>query len=167
MHILIVEDNADLAATIGAYCNNSGDIVDWAGDGLTGLHLAVANAYDALVLDLPLRALVRRARGTRDRPAVADWVFDPCTRIVRRGDRRFELTPTGLRILALLMRASPAVVRSATVERTIWGDDPPDREAALRSHIHPLRGIVDEPFPTKPLETMDGIGYRLAHDNAL
>ena len=57
MYILIVEDNDDLAANIGEYCEEQGDIVDYAGDGLTGLHLAAVNNYDVLVLDLSLPGL--------------------------------------------------------------------------------------------------------------
>jgi DNA-binding response OmpR family regulator len=226
MYILIVEDNDDLAANIGEYCEERGDIVDYAGDGLTGLHLAAVNGYDALVLDLSLpgmdglslcerlrldaannvpilmltardtlrdrltgfetgaddyvtkpfslpelhmrlKVLVRRAAGASDQLAVADLVFDTRTLIVRRAGRRLELTPTGLRMLELLMRASPAVVKTGTVERAIWGDDPPDSEAALRGHVHQLRGIIDKPFPAKLLKTVHGIGYRLADDEAL
>ena len=226
MYILIVEDNDDLAANIGEYCEEQGDIVDYAGDGLTGLHLAVVNSYDVLVLDLSLpgldglslcerlrldagnnvpilmltardtlrdrltgfetgaddyltkpfslqelhmrlKALVRRAAGATDHLVVSDLIFDLRTLIVRRGGRRLDLTPTGMRMLELLMRASPAVVRTATVERAIWGDDPPDSEAALRGHIHQLRGIIDKPFPSKLLKTVHGIGYRLADDESL
>ncbi|MES1949128.1 putative two-component response regulator [Salinisphaera sp. C84B14] len=226
MYILIVEDNDDLAANIGEYCEEQGDIVDYAGDGLTGLHLAAVNNYDVLVLDLSLpgldglslcerlrldagnnvpilmltardtlrdrltgfetgaddyltkpfslqelhmrlKALVRRAAGATDHLVVSDLIFDLRTLIVRRGGRRLTLTPTGMRMLELLMRASPAVVRTATVERAIWGDDPPDSEAALRGHIHQLRGIIDKPFPIKLLKTVHGIGYRLADDESL
>jgi len=52
--ILIIEDHKDLAATIGEYLEHSGFIVDYAMDGITGLHLAVTNNYDALVLDIML-----------------------------------------------------------------------------------------------------------------
>jgi DNA-binding response OmpR family regulator len=52
--ILIVEDHKELAATIGEYLEHSGFVVDYAMDGLTGLHLAVTNIYDALVLDVML-----------------------------------------------------------------------------------------------------------------
>lgn len=226
MNILLVEDNDDLAANIGEYCEERDDTVDYASDGLSGLHLAAVNHYDVLVLDLSLpgldglslcerlrrdagndvpilmltardtlddrllgfeigaddyvtkpfalqelymrlRALVRRSAGMTGRLAVADLVFDTRTLVVRRAGRRLELTSTGLRVLELLMRASPAVVRSASVERTIWGDDPPDSEAALRGHIYQLRSIIDKPFPGKLLKTVHGIGYRLADDDAL
>lgn len=52
--VLIIEDHKELAATIGEYLEHSGFIVDYAMDGLTGLHLAVTNNYDALVLDIML-----------------------------------------------------------------------------------------------------------------
>ncbi len=54
MRVLIIEDHADLAENIGDYLANRGDSVDFAGDGLTGLHLAVTEPYDAIVLDLML-----------------------------------------------------------------------------------------------------------------
>jgi len=54
MHILIIEDNPDIAANLGDYLEDRGHTVDFAGDGVTGLHLAVVNDFDAIVLDLQL-----------------------------------------------------------------------------------------------------------------
>lgn len=54
MHILIIEDNPDIAANIGDYLEEQGHTMDFAGDGVTGLHLAVVNDFDAIVLDLAL-----------------------------------------------------------------------------------------------------------------
>jgi DNA-binding response OmpR family regulator len=54
MRILIIEDNPDIAANIGDYLDDRGHIVDFAGDGVTGLHLAVVEDFDAIVLDLAL-----------------------------------------------------------------------------------------------------------------
>lgn len=54
MRILIVEDNRDLAANLGDYLSDRGHEVDYAYDGITGLHLAVVNNFDAMVLDLSL-----------------------------------------------------------------------------------------------------------------
>ena len=54
MHILIIEDNPDIAANIGDFLEERGHTVDFAGDGVTGLHLAVVNDFDAIVLDLAL-----------------------------------------------------------------------------------------------------------------
>jgi DNA-binding response OmpR family regulator len=54
MRVLIIEDNPDIAANLGDYLEDHGHTVDFAGDGITGLHLAVVNDFDAIVLDLAL-----------------------------------------------------------------------------------------------------------------
>ncbi len=54
MRILIIEDNPDIAANLGDYLDEQGHTVDFAGDGITGLHLAVVDDFDAIVLDLAL-----------------------------------------------------------------------------------------------------------------
>jgi DNA-binding response OmpR family regulator len=54
MRILVIEDNSDIAANIGDYLEDKGHVVDFAGDGVTGLHLAVVHDFDAIVLDLTL-----------------------------------------------------------------------------------------------------------------
>ena len=54
MRVLVIEDNNDIAANIGDYLEDRGHVVDFAGDGITGLHLAVVNDFDVIVLDLSL-----------------------------------------------------------------------------------------------------------------
>ena len=54
MRVLIIEDNPDIAANLGDYLEDRGHVVDFAGDGVTGLHLAVVGDFDAIVLDLAL-----------------------------------------------------------------------------------------------------------------
>jgi DNA-binding response OmpR family regulator len=54
MRVLIIEDNPDIAANLGDYLEDHGHMVDFAGDGITGLHLAVVNEFDSIVLDLAL-----------------------------------------------------------------------------------------------------------------
>lgn len=54
MRILVIEDNADIAANLGDYLEDRGHVVDFAADGITGLHLAIVNEFDAIVLDLNL-----------------------------------------------------------------------------------------------------------------
>ncbi len=57
MHLLLIEDHADLAANIGEYLQGQGHVMDYAADGLSGLHLAAVNRYDAVILDLSLPGL--------------------------------------------------------------------------------------------------------------
>lgn len=53
-NLLIIEDHTDIAEMLTSYFEGRGFTVDFAGDGLTGLHLAVTNHYDAIILDLML-----------------------------------------------------------------------------------------------------------------
>lgn len=67
LRLLIIEDHQDVAANIGDYLEEKGHVVDFAMDGITGLHLAVTHAFDLIVLDLMLPgmdgiALCRRFR---------------------------------------------------------------------------------------------------------
>jgi DNA-binding response OmpR family regulator len=57
MKILVIEDNTDIAANIVDYFEDKGHIVDYAADGITGLHFAVTNDFDVIILDLMLPGL--------------------------------------------------------------------------------------------------------------
>lgn len=225
MHVLIIEDNPDLAANVCDFLEAKGHSTDAAGDGLTGLHLAVTQNYDAIVLDvmLPgidgftlcrrlrrearratpilmltaldalddrvtglesgaddyvvkpfalrelearLKALARRARGEMADSVlrIADLEFDPASVRIQRGLRRIELPPIPLRLLETLMRATPRVVRRDELERVIWGDQPPDSDA-LRAHMHILRAALETPGEMPLIQTLRGIGYRIAAPN--
>ncbi len=51
MRLLVVEDNRNLMANLFEYFEARGHQLDAAPDGVTGLHLAVTQAFDAIVLD--------------------------------------------------------------------------------------------------------------------
>lgn len=51
LSILIIEDNAQLAANLYDYLEACGHTLDAAPDGVSGLHLASENDYDAILLD--------------------------------------------------------------------------------------------------------------------
>lgn len=68
LSILIIEDNAQLAANLYDYLEGCGHSLDAAPDGLSGLHLASSKDYDAILLDWNLPRLdgltvLRRLRG--------------------------------------------------------------------------------------------------------
>ena len=54
MNVLIIEDNQDIAESVYDYLEILGYTIDAAGDGVTGLHLAVTKDYDVVILDLGL-----------------------------------------------------------------------------------------------------------------
>lgn len=54
MRVLIIEDDLDIATNLYDYLEGRGHSVDFARDGVSGLHLAVSQPFDAIVLDLGL-----------------------------------------------------------------------------------------------------------------
>jgi len=54
IRLLIIEDNEALVASIYEYFEMAGVILDTAPNGIAGIHLALANDYDAIVLDIML-----------------------------------------------------------------------------------------------------------------
>jgi DNA-binding response OmpR family regulator len=77
MRVLIIEDNRDLASNMFDFLETKGHVVDAAGDGITGMHLALVNEYDVIVLDLMLPGmdgitLCRKLReeGGKDTPVL-------------------------------------------------------------------------------------------------
>jgi DNA-binding response OmpR family regulator len=54
MHLLLIEDHADIAANIAEFFAARGDSIEHAQTGESGLPLALSNPYDAIVLDLML-----------------------------------------------------------------------------------------------------------------
>ncbi len=224
LRILVVEDNADISENIGDYFEARGHILDFAMEGIGGLHLALTQDYDIIVLDIMLpgmdgltfcrklraeggnlipvlmltardtlddklegfdagaddylvkpfamkelnariEALVRRAeRIPRIHLQVADLELDIGIMKVKRAGHPISLNRACLKILTLLMQASPNVVARKDLEHALWGDMPPGSDA-LRSHIYALRRAIDKPFEEPLLETVHGVGYRLVgHD---
>ena len=115
-----------------------------------------------------IEAILRRSSGGKKRQLkVADLVYDLDTLDITRADQPLKLNPLTMKLLAILMQKSPAVVRREALEEALWGDDSPDSDS-LRSHIHQLRQVIDKPFATPLLHTLHGVGYRLADkDNDL
>jgi DNA-binding response OmpR family regulator len=54
LRVLIIEDDVDLSATLYDFLEAEGHILDAAADGVTGLHLAITQDYDVIVIDINL-----------------------------------------------------------------------------------------------------------------
>lgn len=54
LRILIIEDNIDIANNISDFLMPKGYVFDFALNGVHGLHLAISNNYDVIILDLML-----------------------------------------------------------------------------------------------------------------
>ena len=118
--------------------------------------------FELRELDLRLRALTRRTRAKENLRLlnVADLDFDLDTFTVQRAGQAVTLPMLSLKILELLMKRAPSVVRRREIEQAVWGDSPPDSDA-LRVHMHTLRSAIDPPGLPPLLHTLRGIGYQL------
>lgn len=116
-------------------------------------------------VEVRLRALARRASGERrhQKLQVGSLSFDTGSLELTRNGRDIRLPPIPLRILELLMRASPRVLSREEIERTVWGDAPPDSDA-LRAHLHVLRSGIEAEGESPMLRTLRGHGWQLFPD---
>ena len=57
------------------------------------------------------------------------------------------------------------VFTRSELETLVWGDTLPNSDT-LRSHMHILRRALVRPGHQDPIETVHGIGYRLATTDA-
>ena len=120
------------------------------------------NPFALSELAARIEAVLRRAQGGGRRALqVGDLNYDLDTLEVTREGRLLKLNPVGLKLLAVLMQKSPHVLRREVLEEALWGDDCPDSDS-LRSHVHQLRQVIDKPFAKPLLQTVHGVGYRLA-----
>ncbi len=220
MRILIIEDQPEILQNIADYLELKGYVVDCAYDGLGGLHLAVTQPFDLIILDLMLpgmdgvtlckklrqdariltpvimltardgvddklsgvragaddylvkpfslpelharvEAVLRRSQAHMENLLeVADLRYDMNTLEVTRGGKSIKLSPIGLKLLEVLMKRSPHVVKREALQDLLWGEDQPGSDS-LRSHIHLLRQAIDKPFGSPLLHTVHGIGFCL------
>lgn len=75
MKILLVEDEAKAGDYLRKGLTEAGFLVDWAQDGADGLHLALQESYDLIILDVMLPVfdgwyVLRELRKTRDTPVL-------------------------------------------------------------------------------------------------
>jgi DNA-binding response OmpR family regulator len=121
MRLLVVEDNRNLVANLFDYFEARGHTLDAAPDGITGLHLATTQQYDAVVLDWMLprmdgREVLRKLREehTADVPVIMltarDELPDKIAGFRAGADdyltKPFALPELEVRLEALLARAS-------------------------------------------------------------
>ena len=109
-----------------------------------------------------LRALLRRESSDKSvLLQIGDLVLDPATHKVKRQDDPIELTTREFALLEYLMRNADRLVTREMIETHIWNYDFVSGSNVIDVYIRRLRRKVDEPYETKLLETVRGLGYRI------
>ncbi|TXH73301.1 MAG: response regulator transcription factor [Thiothrix sp.] len=111
-----------------------------------------------------LQALVKRNRGqvVQKRLDLGDLSIDTSTQQVWRAEQEILVSPTGFKILRILMREAPAIVSREALQNEVWGTDIPDTDA-LRSHLYNLRKALNRPDQPELIHTIKGVGFKLAN----
>jgi two-component system OmpR family response regulator len=121
--------------------------------------------FSFAVLVARLRALVRR--GAPARPIdlrAGDLALNPATRRVVRGDQQISLTPREFGLLHYLLRHPGEVVSKSDILTNVWDRNYEGDENVVEVYVGYVRRKIDQPFGRAAIETVRGIGYRLAAD---
>ncbi len=112
-----------------------------------------------------LRALSRR--GEVERPSVlvvGDLRLDPASRQVWRGPVEIALSAKEFMLLETFMRRPGQVLSRFELIEHAWDFAYENRSNVIDVFVRRLRSKLDDPFATRSLETVRGVGYRLRTD---
>jgi two-component system OmpR family response regulator len=118
-------------------------------------------AFDELLARI--RALLRR--GTAERPAVLEVEglrLDPATHRVWALDEEVSLTPREFALLETFMRRPDQVLTRDQLLEQVWDLGSEQRSNVVDVYVRFLRSKLDGPYGRQTIETVRGVGYRLA-----
>lgn len=139
---------------------------DAVADRVKGLDLG---ADDYLVKPFSFAELLARVRNIMRRDStravgpiqVADLVLDPIRHCAERAETRLELSAKEFQLLELLMRHQGEVLSRTIIAERVWDVHFDFDSNVIDVAIRRLRRKVDQPFPSKLIHTVRGVGYVL------
>jgi two-component system copper resistance phosphate regulon response regulator CusR len=110
-----------------------------------------------------IRALLRRRSDVEQSVVrVGDLEMDLAARKVTRSGERINLTPKEFSLLEYLVRHHGTVVTRTMIAEHVWDQHFDSFTNVIDVYIRYLRSKIDDPFPTKLIHTVRGVGYVLS-----
>jgi two-component system OmpR family response regulator len=129
----------------------------------TGADDYVTKPFSFPVLVARLRAVLRRSGGdaTLEPTKVGSLVVDSRARRIWSSGTEIELSRREFDVLEHLARRAGEVVRKSQLLDAVWDVDFGGDPNIVEVYVGRLRRKVDEPFGTRHIVTVRGVGYRL------
>lgn len=109
-----------------------------------------------------IHALSRRGRGQESTLLqLADLELDLARRRATRANVRLDLTAKEFTLLALLLRRQGQVLSRTMLAEQVWDMNFDGDTNVIEVAVRRLRAKIDDPFETKLLHTVRGMGYVL------
>lgn len=126
----------------------------------TGADDYLTKPFDYAELSARVRALLRRNRdGALTTLVVGDLTLDPVTRLVKRGERRIELTVKEFALLEYLMRNAGHVVTRPMIAEQVWDFTWDRLTNVIDVFINHLRKKIELPGEPRLVHAVRGAGY--------
>ena len=109
-------------------------------------------------------ALLRRGAATSattTQMRLADLELDLASRKAHRDGRRLDLTAKEFTLLTLLLRRRGQILSRTTLAEQVWDMNFDSDTNVVEVAVRRLRAKLDDPFPSKLLHTVRGMGYVL------
>ncbi|MEW6703649.1 MAG: heavy metal response regulator transcription factor [Pseudomonadota bacterium] len=110
-----------------------------------------------------VRALLKRGHKTAsdDVLRVADLELDVIRHRATRAGQRIDLSAKEFALLALLVRRAGEVLSRTQIASMVWDINFDSDTNVVEVAVRRLRAKIDDPFPSKLIHTVRGVGYVL------
>jgi DNA-binding response OmpR family regulator len=90
---------------------------------------------------------------------IADVTLDPLTRIVKRGERRIDLTQKEFALLEYLMRNGGRALTRAMIAEHVWDFHWDRLTNVIDVFVNHLRNKLEAPGEPRLIHAVRGVGY--------
>ena len=169
--MLPIRDGIDVCRTLRARGLHTPILMLTARDAVEDRVLGLdSGADDYLVKPFAFAELLARIRAlARREPAVAgtvlqvgDLTLKTATREASRDGEEITLTAKEHALLEYFMRHANHVLTRTMIAEHVWSYDFDNATNVIDVHVRNLRRKIDDPFPTKLIQTVRGAGYRIS-----